>query len=93
MSAINEHEEKPQRMCVICRRRFHKMALMRFISDTEGKTKADPRQLLPGRGYYCCSDPLCLAKFASYRPKKKAGIGVKGTGSQGGLYDGRQNKG
>lgn len=80
-------------MCVICRKRFDKADLTRFITDSQGLPVADTHQFMPGRGFYCCANPHCQTKFASYRPKRKAGNSGKGIRSQGGFYDRRKNQG
>lgn len=62
---------EPVRMCVICRRKFAKNYLTRHVLGPNGELIADLRKLLPGRGWYCCSDPQCVIRFAMFKPKQK----------------------
>ena len=61
-------------MCVICRRRFAKPQLLRFVSAGEGGAvgnglEADASQAKPGRG----SDPQCQERFAAKFRRKHPG--------------------
>ncbi|ABM29448.1 hypothetical protein DDE01_21090 [Desulfovibrio desulfuricans] len=71
----SEERHQPIRMCVICRRRFAKHELLRYVCPAEGAAPvADERQVLPGRGWYVCGDPACrerLRKFGGWRRKRK----------------------
>lgn len=73
-----KERHQPLRMCVICRRRFAKQELLRYVCPTqEAEPVADVRQVHPGRGWYVCGDPNCqerFAKFGGWRRKRK---GVK----------------
>ena len=60
----------PERMCVVCRQRFPRKELRRFVFH-EGKPCFDEKQTLPGRGCYVCADPRCEQKFAKYTPRAK----------------------
>lgn len=69
----------PLRTCVICRRRFAKRELLRYVPPTDaagaGATPVpDERQVLPGRGFYVCDSPECrerFRKFGGWRRKRK----------------------
>lgn len=67
--------EGPVRMCVICRRRFPKAELARHVLTAQGILIFDAEKTRPGRGWYMCSDPVCAAKFAKFRPgtRRKGG--------------------
>lgn len=56
----------PERMCVICRRRFAKPGLTRHVLDAHGHLVEDTKGLLPGRGWYVCADPVCQKKFTKF---------------------------
>lgn len=76
MTAKNPNERGagrhvPMRMCVICRQRFEQRALTRHVLAEDNTFMADAPRKLPGRGWYLCSAPECVRKFASYRPKNK----------------------
>lgn len=67
-------------MCVICRNKFAKKDIIRYVLSREneeqygGKLEADLAQTKPGRGYYVCSSPECQQKFTqkgSIRRKRK----------------------
>jgi predicted RNA-binding protein YlxR (DUF448 family) len=65
----------PVRMCVICRKRFPKRDLLRFVS-TEGSASPfpDPRQALPGRGWYVCFSPACRERYEKKHAKRHKGF-------------------
>jgi predicted RNA-binding protein YlxR (DUF448 family) len=52
-----------ERMCVICRERRNKSALIRFVFTEEALPLEDARQVLPGRGYYICAQGACKEKW------------------------------
>jgi predicted RNA-binding protein YlxR (DUF448 family) len=70
-------------MCVVCRGRFRKSDILRFVAGPgapEGTGTGswpaglvpDPGQVLPGRGVYVCGRAECLARFARFRgPRRK----------------------
>ncbi|MBQ9452612.1 MAG: YlxR family protein [Desulfovibrio sp.] len=58
----------PIRMCVVCRRRFPKDSLHRYVLNAEGFLIIDVGKTRPGRGWYVCPDPVCAARFVKYRP-------------------------
>ena len=69
-------------MCVICRGRFPKESLTRYVRPLPGGEGAepngllaDPGQILPGRGAYVCENESCREKFARFRAKRKKGSG------------------
>ncbi|MCF8104806.1 MAG: YlxR family protein [Desulfohalobiaceae bacterium] len=53
-------------MCVICRQRFPKSRLSRYVKRKTGARKKtvfeDPGQDMAGRGFYICSSPACREK-------------------------------
>ncbi len=57
----------PVRMCVICRQRFAKRDVRRYVLSCEGEPCLDPTKTMPGRGWYLCDNPDCVRKFANYR--------------------------
>jgi len=72
--------EGPVRMCVICRQRWPKASLARYvIVETEGlgegapknALSADVRAVMPGRGFYLCRDEACGAKFHKFSGWRK----------------------
>lgn len=69
----------PERMCVICRRRFPKADLDRHVLAEQGILTLDAEKTRLGRGWYVCSDPVCAAKFAKFRPgtRRKGGKHVR----------------
>ena len=61
----------PIRSCFICRKRFAKKQLMRFVCNSDHKTKkmpkqADPEQILPGRGIYVCNSNECIKRLERF---------------------------
>lgn len=70
----------PTRMCVICRNKFAKKDIIRYVhprqtTENYGATlELDIAQNKEGRGYYVCLSPECQQKFAqkgSIRCKRK----------------------
>ncbi|MFZ5812853.1 MAG: DUF448 domain-containing protein [Thermodesulfobacteriota bacterium] len=65
-------------MCAICRGRFPKAVLERYVAGVPapGDTDAgpgepsfmvhDPRQRMDGRGHYVCENPICREKFKTF---------------------------
>lgn len=79
----NDGSHVPVRRCVICGRRFAKAELVRYVKDQTQGWIFDKRKIMPGRGWYCCQDQVCRARFEKFKPGKKAGKGGKRLGSQG----------
>ena len=73
--ADEENFTAPERMCVICRRRFPKAELARYVAGPSGMT-FDEEKTMPGRGWYVCSDTGCRNRFAKFRPgvRRKKGV-------------------
>ncbi|MCF8037782.1 MAG: DUF448 domain-containing protein [Desulfohalobiaceae bacterium] len=65
-SSQRTEKHVPFRMCVICRRRFPKSGLTRYVKRGSGSRKGivykDPGQDMAGRGFYICSSPACREK-------------------------------
>ncbi|MGH2535687.1 MAG: RNase P modulator RnpM [Thermomicrobiales bacterium] len=55
----------PQRMCVSCRERSAKRALIRLVRTPEGSVEVDPTGKRNGRGAYLCDDPACWERALS----------------------------
>ncbi len=70
-----ETVQGPVRMCIICRRRFAKAQLTRHVLTAQGILTIDANKTRPGRGWYLCSDAVCAARFAKFRPgtRRKGG--------------------
>ena len=71
-----ESSNEPVRMCVVCRQRFPKGELERFVCPAaapDGEPECpvpDPEQTTPGRGYYVCVQARCRELF----PKVMRGL-------------------
>ncbi|MDZ7762603.1 MAG: DUF448 domain-containing protein [Desulfovermiculus sp.] len=65
----------PQRMCMICRTRLSKNNLYRYVCQRNGHGRPallfDPHQILPGRGFYVCSDPECQRALVRHKGWQK----------------------
>jgi predicted RNA-binding protein YlxR (DUF448 family) len=58
----------PIRTCIGCRRKSTKGDLLRFVCDSTGNLRADPKSKLPGRGAYVCYSQTCInAAFKSHK--------------------------
>lgn len=65
----------PTRMCMICRQRFEKSTIMRYLLPTEGaRLEKDEAQTLQGRGYYLCHSKECQQKFTGLIKRKGKGV-------------------
>ncbi|MBQ9536941.1 MAG: DUF448 domain-containing protein [Desulfovibrionaceae bacterium] len=64
---LGEIQAVPIRMCVICRKRFPKDKLRRYVLSSEQVLILDANKTKPGRGWYVCSDQHCEQKFARFR--------------------------
>jgi predicted RNA-binding protein YlxR (DUF448 family) len=72
----------PVRMCAVCRERFPKRELTRFVRAGLGLARdgtdppgggfvEDPEQKLPGRGLYLCRRPECRERFAKRKDRRQ----------------------
>ncbi len=65
----------PQRMCIVCRTRLPKNDLFRYVCQRNGQDRPalefDPQQILPGRGFYVCSDPGCQRALSRHKGWQK----------------------
>ncbi|WP_319583881.1 DUF448 domain-containing protein [uncultured Pseudodesulfovibrio sp.] len=65
---MSDKGHSPERMCVVCRKRFPKAELTRYVSpeDLSGPDASpvpDPANCRPGRGYYVCAQARCGERF------------------------------
>lgn len=66
---MKKEKHVPQRMCMICRNKFAKKDIIRYVFSRENeeqygrKLEVDTAQTKPGRGYYVCSSEQCQLKF------------------------------
>ncbi|MBQ7739388.1 MAG: DUF448 domain-containing protein [Desulfovibrionaceae bacterium] len=67
-----EHEDGPIRMCIICRKRFLKRLLRRYVKMDDGQFFLDAQQNMAGRGWYLCSDTHCEQRFQQFRAGSRA---------------------
>lgn len=81
MAGTGEKHE-PVRMCVVCRKRFSKGELKRYVCPetlrelVENGPVPDPEKNKPGRGFYVCVQARCRETF----PKKVTGLMKKRKG-------------
>ena len=54
----------PQRTCVVCRRKYDKRHLLRFVRTDDG-VLVDPTGKQSGRGAYVCDMPACHERIAT----------------------------
>src|SRR5262245_10225643 len=57
----------PQRMCIACRDRSAKRALVRIVRTPEGTVEIDPTGKRNGRGAYLCENRPCWERALSGR--------------------------
>ncbi|MCX6090353.1 MAG: YlxR family protein [Atribacterota bacterium] len=53
----------PLRLCLVCRERKEKKALVRIVKRDEGGIEFDPTGKKPGRGAYVCPNQECIEKL------------------------------
>ena len=51
--------DRPIRTCAVCAAKKPKFSMTRLALDEQNRIVVDPRQRMPGRGAYACSE--CLA--------------------------------
>lgn len=64
-----ENIHKPERTCIICRKKKNKDELLRIIQSEE-KYIFDKSGKEQKRGYYCCKDMNCLGKLSKHNKIK-----------------------
>ncbi|MBF0337831.1 MAG: YlxR family protein [Nitrospirae bacterium] len=60
----------PERMCICCRQRRDKPALLRMVIN-DNSLVFDRKQKKGGRGYYICPDLTCIEKCLNGKKIKK----------------------
>ncbi len=55
--------KKPQRSCVVCRRKGDKDEFIRVVFNKNGEVIIDENQKLAGRGAYICKNDECMKKI------------------------------
>ncbi len=68
--AGNNTGREPQRTCCICRKKLAKGDLLRFVWQQDGVV-LDQRQILPGRGAYCCGEKCAQLLLVSRKKWKR----------------------
>jgi len=65
----------PYRMCHVCRRKFPKKELERYVCRVDGEGNKqlhmDPEQKMPGRGLYICRHRECKNSKRAFRGRLK----------------------
>ncbi|HCO11665.1 MAG TPA: DUF448 domain-containing protein [Desulfonauticus sp.] len=65
----------PIRTCIICKKKAPKFEFIRYVKKND-LLEIDEKQILPGRGFYICSEE-CKQKIKKYKGWLKKGKGVK----------------
>ncbi|KJU84096.1 protein containing DUF448 [Candidatus Magnetobacterium bavaricum] len=68
--AKREAKTTPERMCICCRQRRGKPALLRMVINDKCLV-FDRQQRIGGRGYYICPDLTCIEKCLNGKKIKK----------------------
>jgi len=69
----------PTRTCIVCKQKFPKSTLRRFVckfEQGEARFVYDPNYDQPGRGFYVCSSPKCLGQIDKVKVWAKKCKGV-----------------
>lgn len=64
----------PVRTCRGCRKKFAKHELTRFVLAEGNVPVEDKKMILPGRGYYVCTEAACLEIW-----QRKPGVRKRGS--------------
>ena len=62
----------PQRMCVVCRTKQEKKALIRVVRTPEGEVVVDYKGKANGRGAYLCKTKICVEGAKKTKALKRA---------------------
>ncbi len=77
----------PLRTCVVCRGRFEKGLLTRYVCPATATTGAglvrDTDNRTPGRGFYHCQSEACGRKFPAFAGWRKKCKGEENVQTQG----------
>ncbi len=65
-------QEKPQRMCIVCRSMKSKLELIRVVKNKDGEIFIDDTFKAAGRGAYLCKDKNCINKCIKTKTLNKA---------------------
>ena len=64
LSRLKSKKKKGLRTCIVCRKRFVKQDLLRYVWDIESaEVVVDCKQVMVGRGAYCCLEDSCKEQF------------------------------
>ena len=63
---------KPLRMCMVCRNRAEKEALVRVVKKPDGSIALDIEGKMPGRGAYLCKKKECIEAARKKRALERA---------------------
>ena len=63
---------KPLRMCMVCRNRAEKEALVRMVKKPDGSIALDAEGKMPGRGAYLCKKRECIEAAQKKRALERA---------------------
>jgi predicted RNA-binding protein YlxR (DUF448 family) len=88
--------EKEQRTCRACRKKKNKKELWRLVILGSKTLEVDPRQIMPGRGWYLCREETCLfwlkaakTRHKSFGPDVEIGPGLNTLIKKTGFEDSR----
>lgn len=59
---------KPQRTCIVCKKKFDKDLLVRLAKDADGNISVGKNF---GRGMYICKDQMCLRNLTAKKVLNK----------------------
>ncbi|MGA3085502.1 MAG: YlxR family protein [Thermodesulfobacteriota bacterium] len=61
-----------QRTCRVCRKKKDKKELLRMVILNTKTLELDPKQIIPGRGWYLCRRETCLSGLKAAKNRHKA---------------------
>jgi predicted RNA-binding protein YlxR (DUF448 family) len=66
-----DDQGKKQRTCRACRKKKNKKELWRLVILGGNTLEVDPRQIMPGRGWYLCREENCLSCLKAKKMRHK----------------------
>ena len=63
---------KPERTCMVCRKKTDRSTLIRVVKGTDGVISIDRTQKINGRGMYICSTQECITKAIKTKAVSRA---------------------
>jgi len=64
-------KKKPERTCIVCRKKSDKSNFIKMVKNKDGQIQIEKEKKLDGRGAYICGSPECITKCIKTRALNK----------------------